>query len=48
VLLLIFFFPVGLVLLWMRPDWSLRRRGIITAVVGIVVIIAVANPNPPQ
>lgn len=47
VLLLIFFFPLGLVLLWLRQDWSLQRRGIITAVVGIVVVIAVASPNPP-
>lgn len=47
VLLLIFFFPVGLILLWMRPDWSVMRRGIVTAIVGIVVIIALANPNPP-
>jgi hypothetical protein len=47
VLLLIFFFPVGMVLLWLRPDWSLRRRGIITAITGLVVIIAVASSNPP-
>ena len=47
VLLLIFFFPAGLVLLWLRPDWSVRRRGIITAIAGIVVIIAAASPNPP-
>jgi hypothetical protein len=46
VLLLIFCFPVGLVLLWLRPDWSVRRRGVITAVVGIVVIIALATPSP--
>ena len=38
VLLLIFLFPVGLVLLWMRNDWSALRRGIVTAIVGIVVI----------
>lgn len=47
VLLVIFFFPVGLVLLWMRPDWSVRRRGTVTAVVGIAVIIAAASPKPP-
>ena len=47
VLLLIFFFPVGLILLWLRPDWSVRRRGIITAAVGIVVIIALSSANPP-
>ena len=47
VLLLIFFFPVGLVLLWMRPDWSVRRRGIVTGLVGLFVIIVAVSPNPP-
>ncbi|WP_157436188.1 hypothetical protein [Actinospica robiniae] len=47
VILLIFFFPVGLALLWMRPDWSVRRRGIVTAVIGVAVIIALASANPP-
>jgi hypothetical protein len=45
-LLMIFALPVGLVLLWMRPDWSVRRRGVITAVVGFVLIIGVASPSP--
>lgn len=47
VLLLIFCPPVGVFLLWLRPDWSVRRRGIVTAVVGIVVIIAALSSNPP-
>jgi hypothetical protein len=48
VLLLIFFAPVGLVLLWLRHDWSVRRRGIITAVVGIFVIfLAIGSTAPP-
>ena len=47
VLLLIFFFPVGLVLLWLRPDWSVRRRAVTTAVVGIAAIIVLASVNPP-
>jgi hypothetical protein len=45
VLLLIFCFPVGLVLLWLRNDWSVRRRGIVTAAVGIAVIIALPSVN---
>lgn len=45
VLLLIFFFPVGLVLLWLRQDWSVRRRGLITAVVAVFAVIALASPN---
>jgi hypothetical protein len=45
-LFLIFFFPVGLVLLWLRQDWSVRRRGWITGVVAVVVIIAASTSNP--
>jgi hypothetical protein len=46
VLLLVVFFPVGLVLLWQRPDWSVRRRGIVTAVVAVVALIfAVGTTN---
>ena len=44
-LLLIFFFPVGLVLLWLRQDWSVRRRGWITGVVAVVLIIAASTSN---
>lgn len=47
VLFLVFFFPVGLVLLWLRRDWSVRRRGIVTAVVGVFALIVVAGANPP-
>jgi hypothetical protein len=47
VLSLILFFPVGLVLLWMRPDWPVRRRGVITAVVAALVIIIGATNSPP-
>ena len=38
VLLLIFCFPVGVALLWLRPDWSVQRRSIISVVVGIFEI----------
>lgn len=48
VLALILFFPVGLVLLWMRPDWTVRRRGAITALIAVlVIIIAATNNHPP-
>lgn len=47
VLLLIFLFPVGLVLLWMRRDWSVQRRALISAVVGVFVIIALAGQSSP-
>ena len=47
VLFLIFFFPVGLALLWLRTDWSVQRRGVITAVVGVFVIIVAATSSAP-
>ena len=48
VLFLIFFCPVGLVLLWLRRDWSVQRRGIVTAVVGVFVfIVAIGASAPP-
>ena len=49
VLFLIFFFPVGVVLLWLRGDWSARRRGILTAVGGfiaLIIVLSIANPQP--
>lgn len=45
-LFLIFLFPVGLALLWLRQDWSVRRRGWITGVVAVFVIIAASTSNP--
>jgi hypothetical protein len=46
VLFLVFFFPVGLVLVWQRQDWSARRRWVVTGVTAIVVLIALVSPNP--
>jgi hypothetical protein len=49
VLLLIFFFPLGLVLLWLRNDWPAWARGIVTGVVGIFALIVIAGvaAGPP-
>ena len=47
VVFLLFCFPVGVVLSWLRTDWSLRRRGAITAVVAVVVLILGATSSPP-
>jgi hypothetical protein len=46
VLFLVIFFPVGLALLWMRTDWSVRRRSVVTGFVAVFVIIAAAANNP--
>jgi hypothetical protein len=43
VLFLVFFFPVGLVLLWMRTDWSAQRRTVVTGIVAVFVLIAAAS-----
>jgi hypothetical protein len=45
------FFPLGLVLVWLRADWSRARRGWITAGVAVAVLIgsvASASPPPPR
>ena len=48
-LLLIFFFPVGLALLWLRGDWSVRRRGLISGVTAVwaIILIAGTTSTPP-
>jgi hypothetical protein len=38
ILLLIFFFPVGLYLMWKHELWNKNTRWIVTGVVGIVVL----------
>jgi hypothetical protein len=48
---LVLFFPLGLVLVWLRADWSRARRGWITAGVAAAVLIgtaACASPEPPR
>jgi hypothetical protein len=47
VLLLIFFFPVGLVLLWRRSEWSVLSRSLVTAAVGLVLIVSVSGTKAP-
>lgn len=47
VLLLIVFFPAGLVLLWLRGDWSVRRRGIISGATAVWALILLASTNSP-
>lgn len=46
VLFLVVFFPVGVALLWMRTDWSVRRRGVVTGFVAVLVVIVAATNNP--
>ena len=48
VLFLVFFFPVGLILLWMRTDWSVQRRGVVSGIVAVfVIVIAASNGSQP-
>ena len=44
--LLIFFFPVGLFLMWKYTNWSTVAKSIISAVIGILAIIGLQNPSP--
>jgi hypothetical protein len=42
---LLFFFPVGLYLLWSHPDWSKKSKWIVTAIVAVFILIAVSSPK---
>lgn len=48
VLLLIFFFPVGLYLMWKYTNWAKGAKIGVSALAGIVVIAALASPSTPQ
>lgn len=48
VLLLIFFFPVGLYLMWKYTNWAKGAKIGVSILAGIVVIVALANPSTPQ
>ena len=47
VLFLLFLYPVGLALLWMRRDWSVARRTIFTVMGGIIMITALSVATAP-
>lgn len=48
VLLLIFFFPVGLYLMWKYTNWAKGVKIGVSVLMGIFVIAALANPSTPQ
>lgn len=48
VLLLIFFIPVGVYLMWEYAKWSKGVKIGVSVLAGIVVIAALANPSTPQ
>lgn len=48
VLLLIFFFPVGLYLMWKYTNWTKAAKIGVSVLAGIVVIAALANPSSPN
>ncbi len=48
VLLLIFFFPVGLYLMWKYTNWAKGAKIGVSVLAGIVVIAVLANPSTPQ
>lgn len=45
VLILIFFFPVGLVLVWTNKHWSQKGKIIATVIVAVLVIIGLGSNN---
>jgi hypothetical protein len=49
VLTVILFMPLGLPLLWLRSDWSLRLRGGVTAAIGALLLVAaLTSPQPAR
>lgn len=48
ILLLILFFPVGLYLMWKYTNWAKVAKIGVSILVGIIVIVALANPSSPQ
>jgi len=47
ILLLIFFFPVGLYLVWKKSDWTKRNKVFATVCVALMVGYAQTLPPPP-
>lgn len=45
ILLLIFFFPVGLYLMWKYTNWSKNAKIVVSAIIGVFVIISAAMPR---
>lgn len=43
IVLLIFFFPLGILLMWLFAPWSNRTKGIITGLVGVIFLITMIN-----
>lgn len=48
VLLLIFFFPVGVYLMWQYTNWAKGAKIGVSVLAGIAVIAVLANPSTPQ
>ncbi len=48
VLFLLFFFPLGLVLMWWNSFWSLRTRKIITGIIAAIVLIELVAAMPAR
>lgn len=45
ILMLVMVFPFGLYLMWTRTDWSSKTKSIITAFVGLMVIVSFIVPT---
>lgn len=47
-LALLFFFPVGLILMWAGKVWTPVVRWVVTAFFGLLAVLAVIAPEPPN
>lgn len=43
ILFLIFLFPIGLFLMWKYTDWSTKTKGIVTAALALLFVVALAS-----
>ena len=47
--LMIFFFPVGLILLWLHPTWKMKSKLAVSVIAAILIIPVLATMgDPPQ
>ncbi len=45
ILSLVFFFPLGLILMWAKTNWNNKTKWVVTAVIGVFMLISIVNGN---
>ena len=47
-IVMVLFFPIGLILLWTHPTWKRQTKIIVSCVVGFVVLLAMVPKDPQE